>query len=88
VIIAVLKHLSGKYDAKHGDRFLQADFSLLIRSTSSTLFVDNFLFADHQPGFIVSLQVEYKQSIGNGHLIGSSHFSKSATGKTDVSFDI
>jgi hypothetical protein len=30
------------------------------------------LFADHPPGISVSLQVEDKQFIGNGHLIGSS----------------
>ena len=35
-----------RVEAKRGDHFLQADFSLLIRSTSSTPFVDNFLFAD------------------------------------------
>jgi hypothetical protein len=28
--------------------------------------------ADHPPGISVSLQVEHKQFIGNGHLIGSS----------------
>jgi hypothetical protein len=38
-------------DANRGDHFLQADFSLLIRSTSSTPFVDDFLFADN-PGAI------------------------------------
>ncbi len=49
---------------------------------------NNFRVAYHPPGFIVSVQVEQKQFIGNGHLINSPHFSKSATGKTDVSFDI
>jgi hypothetical protein len=29
----------------------------------------NFRFADHPPGISVSLQVEDKQFIGNGHLI-------------------
>jgi len=35
-------------------------------------FLANFRFADHPPGITVSLQVEHKQFIGNGHLIGSS----------------
>jgi len=65
----------------------------------------NFPIADQPPGISVSLQVENKQFIGNGHLIGSSlrrtayffalicnrtghAFSKSATGKTDVSFNV
>jgi hypothetical protein len=31
-----------------------------------------FLFVDKPPGISVSLQVEHKQFIGNGHLIDSS----------------
>jgi hypothetical protein len=31
-----------------------------------------FRIADHPPGISVSLQVEHKQFIGNGQLIGSS----------------
>ena len=33
---------------------------------------DYFLFANKPPGISVSLQVEHKQFIGNGRLIGSS----------------
>ncbi len=33
---------------------------------------DYFLFVDQPPGISVSLQVENKYFIGNGHLIGSS----------------
>ena len=34
--------------------------------------LDYFRVADHPPGISVSLQVEHKPFIGNGHLIGSS----------------
>jgi hypothetical protein len=33
---------------------------------------DYFSIADHPSGISVSLQVEYKQFIGNVHLLGSS----------------
>jgi len=33
---------------------------------------DNFRVANHPPGISVSLQVEDKQFVGSGHLIGSS----------------
>jgi hypothetical protein len=33
---------------------------------------NSFRVADRPPGISVSLQVEHKQLIGNGHLIGSS----------------
>ena len=36
--------------------------------------VSGFVLADHPSRFIVSLQVEHKQFIGNGYLIGSPHF--------------
>jgi hypothetical protein len=52
-----------------GDHFLQADFQVLIRTVP---ILDYFRIADHPAGISVSLQVEHKQSIGNGHLIGSS----------------
>lgn len=35
-------------------------------------FCHNFRVADNPPEISVSLQVEHKQFIGNGHLIGSS----------------
>jgi hypothetical protein len=35
-------------------------------------FCNNFRVANHPPGIGMSLQVEYKLFIGNGHLIGSS----------------
>ena len=55
-------------DAKRGDHFLQADFSGSIRVSPE----GNLEFANHLLGTSVRLQVEHKQLIGNGHLIGSS----------------
>ena len=52
-----------------GDHFLQADFRVLTRTVPT---LDYFRIADHPPVISVSLQVERKQFIGNGHLIGSS----------------
>src|SRR6266702_3692560 len=39
---------------------------------NNALLSAHFLFADKPPGISVSLQVEHKQFIGNGQLIGSS----------------
>ena len=44
----------------------------LLRLLPRTRFRDNFRVADQPPGISVSLQVENKYFIGNGHLIGSS----------------
>jgi hypothetical protein len=46
-----------------------ADFRVLIRTVP---ILDYFRIADHLPAITVSFQVEHKQFIGNGHLIGSS----------------
>ena len=56
-------------DRMRGDHCLQADFRVLICTLP---ILDYFRMADHPPGISVSLQVEHKQFIGNGHLIGSS----------------
>src|SRR5260370_24450955 len=42
----------------------QADFRVLIRTAP---ILDYFRIADHASGISVSLQVEHKQFIGNGH---------------------
>jgi len=49
--------------------FPEAGFRVLICTLP---ILDYFRMADHPPGISVSLQVEHKQFIGNGHLIGSS----------------
>jgi len=59
---------SPRIDTKRGDRFPEADFRVLICTVP---ILDYFRIADHPPGIGVSLQVEHKQFIGNGHLIGS-----------------
>jgi hypothetical protein len=43
-----------------------------LSSMYMTRLPDNFRFADHPSGISVNLQVEYKQFIGNVHLVGSS----------------
>jgi hypothetical protein len=63
-------------DAERGDRFRQADFSLLIRSPSSKPLVDNFLFADNTAecaggfyahrGFCAPLTAETQVSLYKG----------------------
>jgi len=51
------------------DYFRYADFRVLIRTAP---ILDYFRIADNPAGISVSLQVEHKQFIGNGQLIGSS----------------
>jgi hypothetical protein len=57
-----------------GCRLLSSDWSLTAGALIGTQrnFCNNFRVADQPPGISVSLQVENKQFIGNGHLIGSS----------------
>jgi hypothetical protein len=50
------------------DNSRERDFQVLIRTMP---ILDYFRMADFSPGTSVSLQVEHKPSIGNGHLIGS-----------------
>src|SRR6267142_837261 len=62
-------HWDKRSDLPPGQSFKK--LQVTTRQSSSAAFQVALLFADHPPGFIVSLQVEHKQFIGNGHLIGS-----------------
>jgi len=58
-----------RIEAKRGDYFPQTE---LPRTYPNDAQLDYLRIADNPPGISVSLQVEHKQFIGNGHLIGSS----------------